>query len=337
MRAIVLENYDHNIVTAIRNLKVIQKEIPKVSGDKVLIQMEASPCNPSDIAFIRGMYNIKKTLPVVAGFEGSGLVVDAGNHPEAQRLLGKRVSCFSQDNSDGTWAEYFLTSPVNCVVIRDELDIDQAGCLFINPFTAYALFNKIRERKCRSFIQNAAAGQIGAFINRFAEIDGVTSINIVRKEEHIDKLKSEGLKYVLNLKASDFKDQLKELAFKHKATIAFDAVGGELTGILINSMPRDSRIYVYGGLGSQQLGGIDVLPLIFDRKTIKGFNLTDWILNKTPEEFQMISEKLQHLILSGEIRTNIQRSLRLEDVGRGLILYISRMSNGKVLFKPQEK
>ncbi len=334
MRAIVLEKFDTNLVNALRNLKVKEKPVPVPKDREVLIKIEAAPINPSDIAFIRGDYNIVKPTPVTAGFEGCGLVVDTGNSKEAKALMGKRVSCFTQEQDDGTWAEYFVTRPYNCLVLKDEMDMDQAACLFINPFTAWALFNLVKHAKAKAFIQNAAAGQIGSFLRTFASDENIACINIVRKESHVERLKEQGEKWVLNSAEEGFEEKLGQLANELKAPVAFDAVGGDMTGHIMNALPPHSTCYVYGGLSGLPVSGIQVLPLIFKNKILTGFNLNDWEDFSNRENFNKVADTIQSLIISGKISTSIQRSAKFEDISRALVLYISRMSNGKILLKP---
>ena len=59
------------------------------------MKIDSAPINPSDWAFLRGLYNSPKKLPVVAGFEGSGIVMATGNDFFSRRLLGKKVACFA--------------------------------------------------------------------------------------------------------------------------------------------------------------------------------------------------------------------------------------------------
>ncbi len=47
------------------------------------------------------------------------------------------------------------------------------------------------------------------------------------------------------------------------ATIAIDAVGGELTGKLLNAMPFGAEVLLYGGLSGMPVSGINSLDLIF--------------------------------------------------------------------------
>ncbi|MBT3209386.1 MAG: zinc-binding dehydrogenase [Bacteroidetes bacterium] len=334
MRAIVLKEYHTNLIKVLKNLEIAEIEIPQPMGDQVLVKVEASPCNPSDIAFMRGMYNVKKTLPKVMGFECSGKIVSTGDSPEASILLGKNVSCFSQGNENGTWAEYFLTSAKNCIPLVEEIDMDQAACLSINPFTAFALFELAKARGSKAIVQTAAAGQIGQIVQKFAMQESMDLINIVRKDAHVEELKNAGAKYVLNLLDEKFNIEFAELCEKLNPTTVFEAVGGETTGNILNLMPENSQVVVYGGLSGDNIGGIDVLQTIFHNKSIIGFNLNDFIENQSADDFEKISLQLQNKIIEKQIETKIQKAIKLDGIVRGLLQYMSKMSDGKILIKP---
>jgi NADPH2:quinone reductase len=181
MRAIILPEYNANIIRAMKSLQVIDLDIPRPKGSQVLIKVFAAPCNPSDIAFMRGGYNIQKPVPAVMGFECTGTVVETGDDPGACQMKGKRVSCFSQATEKGTWAEYFLTEYKNCLPVRDELDDEQAATFCINPFTAFALFDMAIKKKAGAIIQNGASGQVGIFIRNLARMRQLPVINQKRR------------------------------------------------------------------------------------------------------------------------------------------------------------
>jgi NADPH:quinone reductase-like Zn-dependent oxidoreductase len=145
-------------------------------------------------------------------------------------------------------------------------------------------------------------------------------------------LRNEGAKYVLVETEDGFQENLKTLCRQLKATTAFDAVGGALTGMMFNAMPGDSELIVYGGLSNKPASGLDTLPLIFNQKAIYGFSLPDW--KEELYDFDRISENLQDMFINGTLQTKIQGSTSVDNVVKGLRSYIANMSGGKVLIKP---
>jgi len=313
-------------------LKVTDVKAHVPLDNEVVIRVHAAPVNPSDIAFIQGVYNVVKSLPTVPGFEASGIIVDAGVN--AKRLIGKKVSCFVQDDRSGTWSEFVVAKMSDVILLKDEMDMDQAACFTVNPFTAYGMFEIALIRDSKAIIQNASGGQVASFIRMMAAENDIKVIDIVRKQENADKMVNDGVKYVLVETDENFKYQLNDLVKKLDATVAYDAVGGSLSGLMFNAMPADSELVVYGGLSNKPIAEIDVMELIFNNKIISGFNLMDWKDDLEDEEFDKISEELQDKFISGAYSTNIKGVFSFEDIVSGLRNYISDMSAGKLLLKP---
>ncbi len=168
MKAIVLNNYNPNLIRALRNMKIVDMPVPKPVAGQMLVKVEASPINPSDIAFLRGGYNIVKPLPAIPGFEGLGRIIEVGNGMD-ESIIGERVIFFIQDNNSGAWAEYAIVAVNDFILVNNEMPLDQAACLFVNPFTAYALFEHLSENQHQAIIHSAANGQVGQFIRYFAK------------------------------------------------------------------------------------------------------------------------------------------------------------------------
>ena len=147
-------------------LKLTEVEIPKPGDNDVIIKVHAAPINPSDIAFIQGSYNVIKTLPTIPGFEASGNVIDAGIN--AKDLIGRNVSCFVQTDRCGTWSEFVVAHKSDVIALKDDMDMDQAAGFTVNPFTAYGMFKIALRRDSKAVIQNAAGGQVAAFIRMMA-------------------------------------------------------------------------------------------------------------------------------------------------------------------------
>lgn len=332
MKAVILPAYNNNLIRALIGMKVEDKSIPEPAEGQVQIKMEAAPCNPSDIAFLRGGYNIVKPLPCIPGFEGCGIITKVTEGID-EAFIGKRVSCFVQDDEGGTWSEYVVAKITDCFFIKDKMPVEQAACFAVNPFTAYGLYDLAQEEDCNAIIQNAASGQVGKFIRIFAKNNKLKLINIVRKIEQVEQLKSEGEKYVLDSSAENFLEELKVLSHKLNATMAYDAVGGEMTAHLLNAMPPVSEVVLYGALSGAEVSGIDPMGLIFDDKVLSGFNLFDWMENLEDGEIEEVSDYLQDLFIHGILKTEIQGSYSHEDVVKGIRAYIGNMSAGKILIK----
>ncbi len=333
-KAILLPAYQGNIIRALRSLEMKEIEIRPPAQDEVLLEITAAPCNPSDIAFMQGGYNVRKPLPAIPGFEGTGMVIEAGKSIDAQVLRGKRVSFFSQSEDGGTWSHHITVKADDCIEIRDEIPDEQAACLSVNPFTAYAMIEQAKQDGSKAIIQNAAAGQIGYFIRDLAALNDIEVINIVRKEEQQEALKAEGNKYVLFDKSENFIEELAVLSRELRATAAFDATGGELSGHILKAMPNHAILYLYGALAGRTLSEIPALDIIFRNKIIRGFNVNEWKDEIGKDKFKMVSEHIQGLIANGKIKTRIQGKFQLKDFGAALMQYIRNMSGGKVLLMP---
>ncbi len=331
-RAVILPAYNDNLLRAMLALHTGQRPVPILRPGEVLVKMEAAPCNPSDIAFLRGGYNIVKPLPAVPGFEGAGTVVDTGG--EAKELLGRRVSCFVQAGHDGTWADHFIARRQDCIVLREAISMEQAACLSVNPLTAMGMLDMAVERDVGAIILNAAGGQVPRIMNRLAAMKGIGVINLVRKQAVADDLQQAGKTQVLNTGDEDFEGQLRELAAGFGPVMAFDAVAGDLAGRVLNALPQGSVMVVYGALSGADLSGIDPMGIIFRKKAITGFNLSDWIAARSPEALDRAKDELQDLALEGAINTGIQATYPLDRVVDGLRAYIKSMSAGKVLLIP---
>ncbi len=332
MKSISLPSYNKNIIRAMLGLKIIDIELPPCGDNDLIIKTHATPINPSDIAFIQGEYNVVKTLPATPGFEASGTVIDTGKN--SAHFIGKNVSCFVQDDRSGTWSEFVIANKNDIIVLNDDMDLKQAACFTVNPFTAYGMFEIALMRESKAIIQNASGGQVASFIRMMASENNIKVIDIVRKKENAINLIKNGAEYVLVETDENFTDELSKLVLQLNATVAFDAVGGSLSGIIYNALPNDSELVVYGGLSGKPITNIDVMEVIFKNKIISGFNLMDWKAELDDGDFEEISDILQQKFISGKYSTTIRESYSLENIVVGLRSYISDMSIGKILIVP---
>ncbi len=328
MRALELRSYEGGA----DSLVLVEKSVPRPGKGQALVRVAASPVNPSDLMFLRGMYGVKKCLPVVPGFECSGEVVAAGGGPWPRYLVGKRVACAAPNEGDGTWAEFMLADASHCIPLRKATDIEGASSMIVNPFTAWALLGMAKEARAEGIVQTAAASALGRMIVRLANARGVHSINVVRREEQVELLKREGATNVLNSSDEDFDERLSELCKRLRASVLFDAVAGELTGRVLRAMPAGGTAIVYGALSLEGCLA-DPRSLIFERKSVRGFWLSDWLRSQGALEKFRASASVQKM-LGGELKTEVRARLPLERAVEGIEQYTHEMTGGKILLVP---
>ena len=330
MRAVQLRAYDGKP----ESIAVVEMPVPRPGPGEVLVRVFASPINPSDLMFIRGLYGFKKPLPAVPGFEGSGTVVEAGAGLMPRFLDGRRVACAAADANvrGGMWAEYVVTPAQFCMPLRKNVDLEQGAALLINPMTAWALIGEARRGRHRAVVQTAAASALGRMIVRLGKRFSIPVINVVRRAEQVELLRGLGAEYVVNSSEPEFDTRLHGLCHQLGASIGFDAVAGEMSARILRAQPQGSRLLVYGAL-SLQASQADPASLIFERKRLEGFWLTAWLRSRTFLGQLRLARQIQEL-LPNDLRTNFQARVPLQEAGRALQQYAANMTTGKVLLMP---
>ncbi|MGA2796207.1 MAG: zinc-binding dehydrogenase [Thermoguttaceae bacterium] len=334
MQAVVFDAYIERIEDAIWQLRIDTRPVPRPQRGQVLVRVEAAPCNPSDLLFLAGQYVVRKTLPAVPGWEGAGTVVQSGGGFMGNRLVGRRVAFGSQADRDGTWAQFTLADANMCIPLRARVDMEQGASLIINPITAVGLLDEARRHRHRAAVSTAAASQLGRMLLSLAREVRFPLIHVVRRSEQVDLLRSLGAEQVLNSEVAEFTDQLRDLCGRLRATVAFDAVAGEMSGKLLQAMPPKSTVLIYGVLSGENCCGIDPADLLFQDKRIEGFYLSNWLKRRGSIRTLFAANRVQRMMISGRLRTEIAHRLRFADLQQGLLDYCKNMTAGKAIITP---
>lgn len=332
MKAVILEQTHSDIAQAIEGLRIVEKPIPVPKAGQVLVKIEAAPCNPSDLLFLQGLYGVRKNLPTTPGWEGAGTVVASGGGLLGWFMKGKRVACAGQTQGDGTWAEYYVADAKSCIPLPDEIPMDQAATMIINPLTAVGMVERAIDGGHKAIIQTAACSQVGKMVQVLAKRKNIPVINIVRSKEQVAELRDE--KWVVNSNDPDFREQLRRYAKELGATIGFEAVGGEMTGLVLDAMPAKSRLLVYGALAGTACSGITPFSLIFQEKAVEGFWLAQFLRDGGVIKTYRSTNQVKALMKDGYFQTKIREEVGFDDWKRALADYQKHMTAGKVILKP---
>ena len=300
--------------------------------DQILIHVEATPINPTDVALLTAVANmadavqggtserpvisaqlpsglmramrgrIGQSLPV--GSEGAGIVIAAGSRPAAQALLGKRVTCLAGE----MFGEYRTLDVSMCMALPDGISAEEGAASYINPLTSLSFVETMRSEGHAALVHTAAASNLGQMLNRICLADDILVVNIVRRAEQAEILHEAGAKYVINSTAADFMVQLIDAIAETGATLGFDAVGGgPLAGQILTAMSvaasRSSDGYArYGSNQQTQVyiyGRLDLSPTCVPAGVGFAWSLGGYLLmpflEKAGEE---VRERLQKRVLA---------------------------------------
>jgi len=316
-------------------VNVIDTPVPR-SGE-CLVRIERSPINPSDLSTMSGNYNSeqKAPLPCQLGFEGSGQVVQSGGGVLAYSLVGKRVAVVSKGGGC-TWAQYAIIPATQCVAITPDVSYEEGCAVFVNPLTAVAFIEIAQKRKLRSIVHTADASSLGKMLVRLGRRNNIDVICVVRRPEQVEELKKEGAKYILNSADANFKEQLAKMTADLDCRLGFDAVAGDLTGLLLTGMPPNSEVQVYGGLAGKAVGGLHPLDLVFKGKKVTGFWLTRYLKECKSLPTLILMTRSVVSRLKDDLRMEIAGTYPLEKLPQAIASYKANMSAGKVVMAPQE-
>jgi NADPH2:quinone reductase len=354
---------------------LVDEPVPTPGPKEVLVRVEATPLNPSDIGLLFGAADIQtrvlsgtSTHPVVTlkiperamksmqgrldqslpvGNEGAGTVIAAGNSPAAQALLGKKVAMIG----GGMYAQYRCLEASNCIVLAQAATAADGASSFVNPLTALGMVETMRREGHKALVHTAAASNLGQMLNRICQKDHIELVNIVRKPEQAALLKSIGARYVCDTSAPTFMEDLTQALMDTGATIAFDATGGgQLAGQILTCMEtalnRTATVYSrYGSTTHKQVyiyGGLDVRPTEITRNFGFAWGIGGWLLfpflNRIGHED---AQKLRDRV-SAELKTTFashysNRITLTQALQPDVIAaYTQRATGSKYLITPQE-
>ena len=344
-------------------------DVTEPGDGEVLIKVLATPINPSDLGLLVGPADIAslkevekgavvemkvpdgfmrsvaarldQNLPV--GNEGAGIVESAGKG--AEHLIGKTVGLAG----GAMYSEYRCVPASSCLVMNDGTTPEQAASCFVNPLTALGMVETMRMEGHTGLVHTAAASNLGQMLIKICLSEDIPLVNVVRKDEHVDMLKSLGASYVCNSSLDSFMDDLEEALVQSGATLGFDATGGgKLSSQILTAMEiaANKTATEYSRYGSDKFkqvyiyGGLDRSPTILTRSFGFSWGLGGWLL--TPFIGRIGSERFGQLRkkVADEISTTFEskysKIISLEETlnAENILSYTKQATGEKYLIKP---
>jgi NADPH:quinone reductase-like Zn-dependent oxidoreductase len=292
-------------------ISLAQVAVPEPGEDEVVVRVEASPINPSDLGLLVGAADMStakasgtQAAPVVTakvpeaamkamagrldesmpvGNEGAGVVVKTGSSDAAKALMGKTVAMIG----GAMYTQYRTMRAKDCLVLPAGITPAEGASCFVNPLTSLGMVETMRREGHKALVHTAAASNLGQMLNKICLKDGIDLVNIVRSPEQADILRKIGAKRIVDSTAPTFMDDLTNALVETGATLAFDAIGGgKLAGQILTCMEiaanKTAKVYSrYGSSVHKQVyiyGGLDPGPVELNRAFGMAWGVGGWLL-----------------------------------------------------------
>lgn len=320
-------------------LRCVERPRPTPGPGQVLVRMLASPVNPSDLMFIRGVYGTQPQLPQIPGFEGVGVVEASGGGLRGRFFVGKRVAVLNK--AGGNWAEYTVVPANQVIPLSGQLTIEQAATFFVNPATAWIMTQEVlRVARGEFLIQTAAASSLGKMIVRLGAALGFETINIVRSQASAESLRRIGATHVVvfdSAKESSelLSRQVDRIAGGRPLKYAIDPVGGTTAAGVLGLLGMGGRMVVFGTLCDEQLQ-FSPRTLMVNQASVEGFWLGNFMNSKSLFFKLRLVKRLTKLIRNGTLSTDIAASFGLDQISEAIASAESNRHQGKTLLKIAE-
>ncbi|MEA2865047.1 MAG: hypothetical protein QOC84_3003 [Bradyrhizobium sp.] len=292
-------------------LSLASVPIPEPGPDEVLVRVEASPINPSDLGLLIGAADMStartsgtREAPIVTakvpeaamqamegrldqsmpvGNEGAGVVIKTGSSEAAKALAGKTVAMIG----GAMYAQYRCLKVIECLPLPDGITPAEGASCFVNPLTALGMVETMRREGHKALVHTAAASNLGQMLNKICLKDGIGLVNIVRTPQQADILRNIGARHVVDSSAPAFMGDLTKAVEETGATLAFDAIGGgKLAGQILTCMEsaanKTAKVYSrYGSSMHKQVyiyGSLEPGPVMLNRAFGMAWGVGGWLL-----------------------------------------------------------
>ena len=357
-------------------VSLITLATPMPAANEVVIRIEATPINPSDLGLLfcaadLGTIKVKngtsanpsitaqiperamksmagrldQSLPV--GNEGAGVVVAAGSSTTAQALMGKTVAVLG----GAMYAQYRCIAADQCLVLPPGTTPAEGASCFVNPLTSLGMVETMLREGHKALVHTAAASNLGQMLNKICIKDNIGLVNIVRKPEQAALLQGRGAKYVCDESSSTFMADLTQALVETGATIAFDATGGgDLAGRILTCMEaalnRTATEYSrYGSTTHKQVyiyGGLNTGPTEFVRNFGFSWSMGGWLLFPFLQKIGAEAAQTLRNRVAAELKTTFASSyskeISLQEAlqPESIAIYGQRATGTKYLINPNK-
>ena len=304
MKAIVAPQPD-----GAEELALVDRPVPRVRPEQVLVKVAAAGVNRPDILQRRGLYPPPPGAPDILGLELAGSVVEAGEG--ATHLIGKNVCALV---AGGGYAEYCVAPAGTCFIVPEALSLIEAAAM---PETLFTVWVNLFERGFAAdgdwVLVHGGTSGIGTMAIALGKLFGLKLIVTCGTDEKCARAIALGADAAINYRTQDFVEEVHRVTKRAGVNIVIDMVGGDYVPRNLACLAEEGRhvsIAVQRGASAE----IQIFDVMRRRLTLTGSTL-----RPRPVEFKtMVADEIARTVWpyveGGRLRPVIDKTFPLAEV-----------------------
>jgi len=309
-------------------LDIEEITLRKPVKDEVLIEHAAIGLNYIDTYHRSGLYPLM--MPSGLGMEASGIIKEVG--PDISNFSVKDRVAYSAIPL-GAYSSHRIYKTKNLVKVPKEIDLNIAAAIMTKGLTTYYLLHKTYPVSSgETILFHAAAGGVGQIFCQWAKSLGCKVIGTVGSEEKVEIAKKNGCHEIINYNKEDFSKKVMEITAGKGVSVVYDGVGKSTFEKSLECL-RARGMMVSFGNASGSLDPINV-PKMLQPKGLFFVRPAMGQYLGTQEELNEAAKALFEKISSGNVKIEIFKEYKLDDIKQAHIDMESRKIVGPAVIKP---
>lgn len=324
MRAWLIEGQ-----TGIKDLKLVDREMPALTDSDVLVRMTAPAVVPFDSAIINNENEADfppATLPVQPGNQGSGIIEHPGKSSFAKGdrvMFGTFAYGFMRP---GSWAEYVAVDANDIALIPKSIPDGAAAQAVVAYPTAYLALKEAGFAAGQTVLVPGIGGSVGNAAYQLARALGAKKVlSTAGSTAKAKAAAAAGFENVIDLSLEAMSDGVMRLNDNEGVDIVIDSVGGQVLAQTVKCVGRYGVIITLG-FAAGRTSTVTISDLILRRARIQGFG----VYTSTAEEWREAWATLTRLADAGKVKPLFNRSFPFEQAPDALRYLIEERPFGAV-------
>ncbi len=312
-------------------LALIERPVPRVGRDEVLIKVAAAGVNRPDLLQRRGLYPPPPGAPDILGLEVAGEVVETGRG--AEQLLGQKVCALVVG---GGYAQYCAAPMGTCLPIPRGLTPVEAAAMPESLFTVWVnLFERGFAADGDWVLVHGGTSGIGTMAIALGRLFGLKVIVTCGTDQKCAQALEIGAEAAVNYRTHDFVEAAQRLTGGKGVSVVLDMVGGDYLPRNLKALAEDGR---HVSIAWQRGAKTEVSIAEISRRRL---TLTGSLLRPRSVEFKtMVADEIAKTVWpyveGGRLRPVIDSTFPLDEAAEAHALMDAGKHIGKIVLEVRD-